>query len=272
MPLPQPTSGEPQDKFLDRCMVAAAGEFPETNQRVAVCMKQWRAGKSSSVASFARRTPGGCDRMFVQFDLSEEPDASKRRIVGHATVFNRLSEDRGGFFVVMSPGAFARSIAEDDVRVLFNHKADYILGRSTNGTLRMAVDDVGLLIDAELSDTQWGRDTFTSIKRGDITQMSIGGMIVAETAHSDADTTIYTVDEFKLWDVSPVTYAAFEQTDVGVKESKSMSDVACDAEAKRVQVVMAVDAMSKKRKYRLAKASLESGRLQQELRYRKGIA
>lgn len=221
MPLPRPTSGEKQDKFLDRCMdmPMMKEEFPETNQRVAVCMRQWREGKSSSVAMFKRRSNGSGDRMYVQFDLSQEPDTKTRRIVGHATVFNRLSEDRGGFFVVMAPTAFTKSMAEDDVRVLFNHNADYILGRSTNGTLKMSVDDVGLLIDAELSDTQWGRDTFTSIQRGDITQMSIGGMIVAETLHMDGETTVYTVDEFKLWDVSPVTYAAFEQTDVGVKES-----------------------------------------------------
>ena len=228
MPLPHPTSGESKEKWMDRCMGMPMmnEEFPNTNQRVAVCMRQWKEGKYSSVAMFKRRSGETLhDRMYVAFDLDQEPESKSRRIVGHATVFNRLSEDRGGYFVVMAPGAFTKSIAESDVRVLFNHNPDYILGRTTNGTLKMSVDAVGLKIDAELADTQWGRDTFTSIQRGDVTQMSIGGRIVAETLHIDAETTIYTVDEFALWDVSPVTYSAFEQTDVKVEQSQSMSDV-----------------------------------------------
>ena len=42
MPIPKPRKGESQDKFMNRCMSAMHGEFPEQKQRVAVCMSSWR--------------------------------------------------------------------------------------------------------------------------------------------------------------------------------------------------------------------------------------
>jgi hypothetical protein len=45
MPLPTPHDGEAQDAFISRCHEALAGEFPETDQRNAVCFKQWRESK-----------------------------------------------------------------------------------------------------------------------------------------------------------------------------------------------------------------------------------
>ena len=94
-------------------------------------------------------------------------------IEGHAAVFDSLSVELWGFFEEIAPGAFADSIeAGDDVRALFNHDPNYVLGRSRNGTLRLAEDEVGLRVEFEPPDTQQARDVVTLIERGDVNQMS----------------------------------------------------------------------------------------------------
>lgn len=47
MPLPIPKPGETEKKFVDRCMAnpTTNDDFPEVQQRFAVCMSQWRKAK-----------------------------------------------------------------------------------------------------------------------------------------------------------------------------------------------------------------------------------
>lgn len=224
MPIPTPNAGENQKEFIERCMTSLADEFPETDQRVAACMKQWRDSRSSSSRQEYRRymVPGEC------FNVT-----ATKKLVGHASVFNTLSEDRGGYFVMISPGAFLDSIKTDDVRALFNHDPNYVLGRTKSGTLKMSEDDRGLAIEVDLPDTSFARDLTVLMERGDVSQMSFGGIIRTETRHEDKDATVYVVKQFQLWDISPVTYAAFEVAECKVVKA-SHSDIAADLEAMRV--------------------------------------
>ena len=43
MPLPEPEGGESQGDFMGRCMSAVADEFPDQQQRLAVCFRQFRS-------------------------------------------------------------------------------------------------------------------------------------------------------------------------------------------------------------------------------------
>lgn len=221
MPIPTPNAGESQRDFIDRCMSAMKDDEPETDVRLAICLRTWRDSKSSSVRQEYRRylAPGDC------FAVEK-----KTKLVGHASVFNTLSEDRGGYFVMISPGAFLDSIKTDDVRALFNHDPNYVLGRTKSGTLKLSEDDRGLAIAVDLPDTSFARDLTVLMERGDISQMSFGGMIKTETRHEDKDATIYVVKQFQLWDISPVTYPAFEVAECEVVRA-SHSDVAADLEA-----------------------------------------
>lgn len=55
MPIPKPNANESQDAFIERCHVALAGEYPETDERNAVCFESWRSSKADEVDKLAQR-------------------------------------------------------------------------------------------------------------------------------------------------------------------------------------------------------------------------
>lgn len=144
-------------------------------------------------------------------------------ITGYAAVFNLLSEDLGGFRELILPGAFSQCLlGNPDVRALFNHDSNLLLGRTVAGTLRLSEDRAGLYFECDLPDTQAGRDVRASIKRGDLRECSFGftvnGQNWREEKGTDGKTqTIRELTEVDVFDVSPVTYAAYPQTSVSAR-------------------------------------------------------
>jgi HK97 family phage prohead protease len=109
---------------------------------------------------------------------AKEDDESAGTVTGHAAVFDTPSQPiydwwEGMFVEEVRAGAFLKTIAEADIRFLINHDPNLILARNKGGTLRLAEDEIGLAIDADLAATSYGRDLATSMRRGDVTQMSI---------------------------------------------------------------------------------------------------
>lgn len=140
-------------------------------------------------------------------------------IVGHAAVFDRLSENLGGFREKIAAGAFD-DVLSDDVRGLFNHDSNLLLGRSRAGTLRLNIDQRGLGYEIDAPDTTAGRDLLVSLERGDVTQSSFGFTVADDTWAEDRDgTVIRTIRKLaRLFDVSPVTFPAYPDTDVAKRE------------------------------------------------------
>jgi len=149
--------------------------------------------------------------------------ADNNTLVGHAAVFNTLV-DLGYFRELIAPGAFAKTLADHaDVKALFNHEANNILGRTKSGTLKLAEDATGLLSEINMPDTNLGRDLMVSVKRGDIDQMSFAFQAIQEEWNeSDPNNPIRTLKEVKLFDVSPVTYPAYPTTDVSAKSAENI--------------------------------------------------
>ncbi|WP_289294513.1 HK97 family phage prohead protease [uncultured Reyranella sp.] len=155
----------------------------------------------------------------------ERRDGKTPLLVGHAAVFSQLSEDLGGFREQVMPGAFAEAIEKDDVRALFNHDSNFVLGRNVSGTLRMAENVRGLGIEIDLPDTPTIRDLVAApIERGDVSQMSFafsvrpGGQ---DWAKDDSGQVIRSLKKLRLYDVSPVTFPAYRQTDIAVREMRA---------------------------------------------------
>lgn len=139
------------------------------------------------------------------------------KISGHAAMFDVLSEDLGGFRERIAPGAFTKTLLSADIRALFNHDSNFVLGRNKASTLRLKEDLTGLAIEIDPPDTQFARDLMVSMKRGDISQMSFGFYTGADKWAKVDGEWVRTLLEVELFDVSPVTYPAYPQTDVAVR-------------------------------------------------------
>lgn len=142
------------------------------------------------------------------------------RLVGYAAVFDRPSEDLGGFVEVIRRGAFSKTIQEADIRALWNHDPNYVLGRTKSGTLSLMEDDHGLRIEVVPPDTTWARDLMETIRRGDVDQMSFGFRPIRDRWQTDERGQVTReLLEVALFDVSPVTFPAYPQTEVQVRSA-----------------------------------------------------
>lgn len=162
------------------------------------------------------------ERRTINVTLREMSKNGQKTMTGLAARFNSMSEDLGGFREQIAPGAFKSAIMEGcDVRALFNHEPNMILGRTTAGTLRLAETDEGLSFEVDMPDTQCARDLMTSMKRGDINQCSFGFNVDdgGDTWQKDAAAqwtrTIHVVS--RLYDVSAVTYPAYQETSCAMR-------------------------------------------------------
>jgi uncharacterized protein len=152
-------------------------------------------------------------------DVEIRSEDNKKTLRGYAAVYNSPSKDLG-FIEVLAPGAFSDTVNQD-VRALINHDSNLVLGRTKSGTLRLEDDEIGLRFEVDLPDTQYARDLAVSIERGDVNQCSFGfsvkkgGDNFSRTSDGQALRTITKVD--RLYDVSAVTYPAYEATTVSLR-------------------------------------------------------
>jgi HK97 family phage prohead protease len=155
------------------------------------------------------------ERRYMPFELRAEGDGDGK-LSGYAAVFDSLSEEMCGFREKIQKGAFADTILTDDVRALWNHDPNYVLGRNKAGTLSLREDDHGLFMELTPPDTQWARDLVVTIRRKDVTQMSFGFTVAMNGSawEEQEDTIVRTLIKVRLFDVSPVTFPAYPDTEV----------------------------------------------------------
>jgi len=153
--------------------------------------------------------------------LRASSQGKTKTITGYGAVFNSLSEDIGGgwgpgFKEKIDSHAFDACLARNpDVRSLWNHDVNHILGRTRSNTLTLKVDSVGLLYSVELPDTQTGNDLFESVKRGDVTGSSFG--FQCKDDEWDDTNNVRTLQEVELFDVGPVCFPAYAASTVQVR-------------------------------------------------------
>ena len=191
----------------------------------------------------------------LPIELRAEEDSKK--IVGYAAVYEQLSEDLGGFREKIKKGAFANSIVTDDIKLLFNHDPNYVLGRNKNGTLKLEEDDYGSKIEAIPPDTSFAKDLINLLERGDIDQMSFGFIVNKdEWDTTDKDNPIRTLLDVSLFDTSVVVYPAYKQT---VANVRSVSEVLRDFQNRQKQELELeeINAKSQERKAKLLEIKLD---------------
>ena len=148
----------------------------------------------------------------------EKRDDDKPIIRGYAAIFNEPTELWAGYKEVIKPGAFSQTLSDkDDVRALWNHNDDLVLGRTASGTLRLKEDEHGLLFEIDPPDTTWAKDHMVTLKRGDVNQSSFGFVVRKDSVEVDNEVQTRNVLNAKLYDVSPVTYPQYPQTEAEVR-------------------------------------------------------
>ncbi|VVE28320.1 hypothetical protein PPN31114_03519 [Pandoraea pneumonica] len=150
-------------------------------------------------------------------ELRSSSDPAKPSvIVGYAAVFNTRSSLIMNMFVEeIAPGAFDDVIG-DDVRALFNHDPNFVLGRTRSGTLSLSLDSRGLAYTITPPDTQMVRDlVLAPMQRGDVSGSSFKFRVApgGDEWREEGDIVVRTIRRFEaLIDVSPVTYPAYEDS------------------------------------------------------------
>jgi HK97 family phage prohead protease len=160
-----------------------------------------------------------------------------KEIGGIAAVINSVT-DLGYFEEVINAGAFDYALSKEyDIRCLFNHEAELILGRTKADTCKVFVNADGNLEYTWVPDYEnpTHMSVVRSIMRGDITQSSFAFTIKEQSwttseKYGNMGKRVITVIE-DLYDVSPVTYPAYADTEADARSIAAMRDEEQEIEA-----------------------------------------
>lgn len=182
---------------------------------------------------------------------AETRDDGAMVLRGYAAVYNTETTIAGMFRERIAPGAFDEAIPRDDVRALFNHNPDVVLGRTVSGTLALGSDDAGLTYEIQLNpaDAEHQR-VWQMVSRGDVSQSSFGfevkGQEWGEVKRGELP--LRTITKAKLYDVSPVTYPAYEETSVSARDLPTATEEAADVLAAEAAVRVRLQVLDLKAK------------------------
>lgn len=166
--------------------------------------------------------------------IRADGDGGAERFAGYASVFNSRTAIgnplRWGFYEEVAPGAFSKTISEGDARMLIDHDTYYVVSRVSAGSLELAEDDKGLAVDSALdSALSYVGDLKANVRNRNITGMSFGFQVVKDDWQlidievkngEDTDTVqaeLRTLREVKLFEVSAVTFPAYDDTEAGLR-------------------------------------------------------
>lgn len=167
------------------------------------------------------------------------------KISGYAAVFNSRTSIGDWFDETISPGAFDKSISAKnaDIRALYNHNWDNVLGRTKASTLTLREDDKGLNFEIELPNTSYARDLAESMERGDIDQCSFGFFVEEGKERWDysQEPALRTLEEVELYEISIVSIPAYDDTEAALVRSKEIDNKV----EQRIKILNKIDGVLK---------------------------
>jgi len=165
------------------------------------------------------------EKRFVAFtNLEARQDGEGNKLIGYASVFDSPSEPMP-FVEYVRRGAFAKTLNDGaDVRLLIDHEG-VPLARTKSGTLMLEEDDRGLRVEASLDPANPdAARVISAMKRGDISQMSFAFRTIKDSWNSDRS--VRELKEVQLYDVSVVTFPAYEETVAEIRSGQTAQEVA----------------------------------------------
>lgn len=160
------------------------------------------------------------ERRYTPVTVEARATQEKRTIGGYAAVFERPSRNLGGFVEVVDPGAFSQSRADGwpDVIARYNHDDNMVLGTTGAQTLRLHVDNRGLLYEVEPPESR--RDIYELVERGDVQKSSFAFRVMPEGDDwglTDQGFPQRRLLSVQLHDVAPVNTPAYPDASVGLR-------------------------------------------------------
>ena len=155
-------------------------------------------------------------------------EGGKRYLEGYFSVFGEPYQVWDGWIETIERGAFARYLATGaDVKVLWNHDSNIVLGATGNGTASLREDDHGLWGSVEINEAdQEAVSAYARVTRGDVDGCSFGFDIARQEEWWDENgiyhTKITEVDP--LYEVSPCTFPAYKATSISARNSENLAD------------------------------------------------
>lgn len=162
-------------------------------------------------------------------------DNEDLRIEGYFAVFNSNYEIWDDYSESIAPGAFTDTLA-GDIRALIDHDTRLVLGRTTNRTLELRQDERGLWGSILINpNDQEAMNLYARVKRGDVSQCSIGFNIEQETYEENKGKVHWTITRVKLFEVSCCTFPAYEETNITARKHDAEEILKRKAEGWRIR-------------------------------------
>ena len=179
------------------------------------------------------------ERRTTNGEVEARAKGSSIYVEGYASVFEKRSGNLGGFIEKVKPSAFTKTLQEADVRALWNHDPQFLLGRTSAQTLDISVDNNGLYYRALLPNTSYGKDLAELLERRDVRESSFTFFKVQdEWDLTEEGYPMRSLVEVGLIDVAPVTFPAYEDATSGVARRAALDGLAkrcgingCDIES-----------------------------------------
>lgn len=154
-----------------------------------------------------------------EFKTRSDEDG-KPYISGYFSVFNSEYEIWPGAVEMVAETAFDEALSAD-IRCLIDHETRLVLGRNKAGTLELKTDSRGLWGEVEINPKdQDAMNLYERVKRGDVDQCSFGFEILDEEFQDLGDTVRWIIRKVKLYEVSVVTFPAYEETSVTARKQQ----------------------------------------------------
>ena len=169
------------------------------------------------------------ERRYTLVPVELRARGEKRAIGGYAAVFNRLSQNLGGFVEQVAPAFFNKSRGDGwpDVLARYNHDDNMLLGTTGGGTLRLSVDETGLLYDVDPPVAR--SDIVELVERGDVRKSSFAFRLFTDGddwSMSDQGYPLRTLVSGQLVDVAPVNMPAYTDSSVGMRADGALESLA----------------------------------------------
>ncbi len=166
------------------------------------------------------------ERRYFSETLELREQDGEQYFEGYSAKFDKET-DLGGFTESIERGAFD-NVLNDDVRGLFNHDYNIVLGRTKSGSMTLTIDDVGqrYRIKYNPNDPDHVR-VMEKVKRNDVDQASFAFTIAEERIEKRSGKPHRSIVKFKRqYDVSPVTYPAYQDTSVAARSISKAEEAA----------------------------------------------